>query len=159
MYKNVKPDETMQQIIAEVETGPSIYTKEQEQAISSILYEGISKGKNFDAIYREDISTAYPLPKGPGLVNSHIRLRELYAKQVYQYKKAVSADRDHLWDELYSKYSALFTDELAKNNTEGQKKVLDSMLKLLSASYQEKALSKAEETDSTNVTYVLDFNL
>ena len=41
MIKNAKVDKIMSEIISECESGESIYTPQQEQEISLILYEGI----------------------------------------------------------------------------------------------------------------------
>lgn len=158
MIKNAKVDKIMSEIISECESGESIYTPQQEQEISLILYEGISKGENFTHIYEKKLKDSYPLPHGRGLVESHIRLRQLYADMVQKYKKAVSIDKEFLWEELYSKYSQMFDNEESKHDIVGQKKVLDSMLRLLSAAAQERALNKAEEADGP-VEYHLDFSL
>lgn len=158
MIKNAKVDKVMSEIIKECESGESIYSPQEEQEISLILYEGISKGENFAHIYEKKIKDNYPLPHGPGLVESHIRLRQLYADMVQKYKKAVSIDKEFLWEELYSKYSQMFDNEEAKHDIVGQKKVLDSMVRLLGEAQKERMLNKAEESDK-DITYVLDFNI
>lgn len=158
MLNNLHPDPLMQECLAEAEQGESIYTKEQEEEIRAMLLHGIVEGKDFNKIYKQSISQTYPLPEGKGLFKSYYRLRELYAEETKKYKKAVNVDREILWEQLYTRYQELFDNEGSKHDIVGQKKVLDSMLRLLSAAAQERALNKAEEDDK-NITYVLDFSL
>ena len=158
MIKNAKVDKVMQQIINECESGESIYTPQQEAEISLILYDGISKGENFQRIYDKSLKEQYPLPKGPGLVESHIRLRQLYADMVQKYKKAVSIDKEHLFDEVYTRLEEIYWQEADKPNIEGQRKVLMQLKDLIKHALSEKALNQAENNDGETV-YHLDFNL
>ena len=109
-------------------------------------------------IYEKELSTKYPLPKGEGLFASYTRLREIFQQEVYRYKKETSIDKENMWNLLYERYNELFFNETDKHDVVGQKKVLDSMLRLLSAAAQEKALDQAKENDG-EVSYHLDFNL
>lgn len=158
MIKNAKIDKVMSEIISECESGESIYTPQQEQEISLILYEGISKGENFQRIYEKKLKDQYPLPKGPGLVESHIRLRQLYADMVQKYKKAVSIDKEHLFDEVYSRLEEIYWQEVDKHDIDGQRKVLMQLKDLIKHALSEKALNQAENNDGETV-YHLDFNI
>ena len=159
MLNNLHPDELMQECLAEAEQGESIYTKEQEDAIRAMILHGIVEGKDFNKIYKESIAPVYPLPEGNGLFKSYYRLRQLYAEETKKYKKAVNVDREILWEQLYTRYQELFDNEGAKHDITGQKKVLDSMLRLLSAAAQERALDKAEQSNDSTIEYHLDFNI
>ena len=158
MIKNAKVDKIMSEIISECESGESIYTPQQEQEISLILYEGISKGENFQRIYDKKLKDQYPLPKGPGLVESHIRLRQLYADMVQKYKKAVAIDKEHLFDEVYSRLEEIYWQEADKHDIDGQRKALMQLKDLIKHALSEKALNKAEDSDGP-VQYHLDFSL
>lgn len=158
MIKNAKVDKVMQQIINECESGESIYTPQQEQEISLILYEGISRGENFARIYDKCLKDQYPLPKGPGLVESHIRLRQLYADMVQKYRKAVSIDKEHLFDEVYSRLEEIYWQEVDKHDIDGQRKVLMQLKDLIKHALSEKALNQANDSDGETV-YHLDFNI
>lgn len=158
MYNNAKTNELMDSCIELAEKGESIYTKEQEEEIRLIFHQSIRKGINFTRIYEKELSIKYPLPKGEGLFASYTRLREIFQQEVYRYKKETSIDKENMWNLLYERYNELFFNETDKHDVVGQKKVLDSMLRLLSAAAQEKALDQAKEDDK-NITYVLDFNI
>ena len=158
MIKNAKVDKVMSEIIKECESGESIYSPQEEQEISLILYEGISKGENFQRIYDKCLKDQYPLPKGPGLVESHIRLRQLYADMVQKYKKAVSIDKEHLFDEVYSRLEEIYWQEVDKHDIDGQRKVLMQLKDLIKHALSEKALDQAKDNDG-ETTYHLDFNL
>ena len=158
MINNAKPDKIMRQIMEEVESGDSIYTPQQEREIEAIMYEAISKGENFERIYEKKLKDQYPLPKGPGLVNSHIKLRQIYADTVQKYKKAVSIDKEHLFDEVYSRLEEIYWQEVDKHDIEGQRKVLMQLKDLIKHALSEKALNQAKDNDG-ETTYVLDFNI
>lgn len=158
MIKNAKVDNTMKQIIKECEDGESIYTPQEEQEISLILYEGISKGENFDRIYQTKLKDSYPLPHGRGLVESHIRLRQLYADMVQKYKKVVAVDKEHLFDEVYSRLEEVYWQEADKHDIDGQRKTLMQLKDLIKHALSEKALDQAKSNDG-ETTYHLDFNL
>jgi hypothetical protein len=122
------------------------------------MYEAISKGENFERIYEKKLKDQYPLPKGPGLVNSHIRLRQIYADTVQKYKKAVSIDKEHLFDEVYSRLEEIYWQEVDKHDIEGQRKVLMQLKDLIKHALSEKALNQANNSDGETV-YHLDFNI
>lgn len=158
MIKNAKVDKVMSEIIKECEEGNSVYTPQEEAEISLILYEGISKGENFDRIYQTKLKDSYPLPHGRGLVESHIRLRQLYADMVQKYKKAVAIDKEHLFDEVYSRLEEVYWQEADKHDIDGQRKTLMQLKDLIKHALSEKALNKAEESDGP-IEYHLDFSL
>ena len=158
MIKNAKVDKVMQQIINECESGDSIYTPQQEQEIEVIMYDAISRGENFARIYDKRLKDLYPLPKGPGLVESHIRLRQIYADTVQKYKKTVSIDKEHLFDEVYTRLEELYWNEYEKHDYEGQRKALMQLKDLIKHALSEKALNQAENNDG-ETTYHLDFSL
>lgn len=158
MLNNAKVDPLMRQIMDEVESGDSIYTKAQEEEIKAILYEGITKGKNFDRIYRERLEKEYPLPKGPGLVNSHIRLRQLYADMAQLYKKHVNIDKEILFEQVYTRMEEIYYQEADKHDIDGQRKTLAQLKDLLRYALQYKALEQADKSEG-ETRYVLDFNI
>lgn len=158
MINNAKTDPIMRQIMAECESGDSIYTPQQEKEIEAIMYDAISRGENFQRIYDKSLKEQYPLPKGPGLVESHIRLRQIYADTVQKYKKAVSIDKEHLFDEVYSRLEEIYWQEADKHDIDGQRKVLMQLKDLIKHALSEKALNQAENNDG-EVSYHLDFNL
>lgn len=139
MLYNRKNDKLMEQIMNEVHQGTSIYTMEQEDSIRIIMHKGITQGKNFNKIYKEDLEETFPLPKGAGLMESYYHLREIFAEEAKRYKEAVKVDKEVMWNLLFERYTKMFDD----GNREDKKRVLDSMLKLLSISNQEKVLDNA----------------
>lgn len=159
MIKNAKVDKTMKEIIQECESGDSIYTPQEEKEISLILYEGISKGENFQRIYDTKLKAAYPLPRGEGLVESHIRLRQLYADMVQKYKKAVSIDREHIFDETYTRLEEIYWNEYDKHDIEGQRKTLKEIKDLIKHALSERALDQANSNTDSTVEFHLDFGL
>ena len=158
MLNNAKVDPLMRQIMDEVESGDSIYTKAQEEEIKAILYEGITKGKNFDRIYHERLEKEWPLPKGPGLVNSHIRLRQLYADMAQLYKKHVNIDKEILFEQVYTRMEEIYYQEADKHDIDGQRKALAQLKDLLRYALQYKALEQADKSEG-ETRYVLDFNI
>lgn len=157
MIHNIKPDALMQQCLAEAEEGSSIYTPSEENEIRLLIHTGLRQGKDFNRIYDKDLKELYPLPKGNGLFASYARLREIYAEEVKQWKKEVQTDKEAMFGQLYNRYQELFYNELDKHDIVGQKKVLDSLMRLLTVSNQERALDQAKDTDG--VEYHLDFNI
>lgn len=157
MLHNIHPDKLMEQCLAEAEEGSSIYTTEQEEEIRIIFHTELRKGKDFNRIYEKDLKELYPLPKGNGLFASYARLRDIYAEEVKKWKKEVQTDKEAMFGQLYNRYQELFYNELDKHDIVGQKKVLDSLMRLLTISNQEKALDQAKDTE--NVEFHLDFNL
>lgn len=157
MLHNIKPDSVMLDCLAEAEQGDSIYTKQQEEEIRLIIHTELRKGKDFNRIYEKNLKEEYELPHGPGLFASYARLREIYAEEVKQWKKEVQTDKEAMFGQLYNRYQELFYNELDKHDIVGQKKVLDSLMRLLTISNQEKALDQAKDTDG--VEYHLDFSL
>ena len=158
MYRNAKKDALLNQIIEECEQGESIYTKQQEKEIEAIMYERISLGENFQRIYDTILKDKYPLPKGPGLISSHMKLRQIYADTVQKYKKAVSIDKEHLFDEVYSRFEDIYWQEVDKHDIDGQRKTLMQLKDLIKHALSEKALNQAKDTDGETV-YHLDFNI
>ena len=112
----------MEQILNEVHQGTSIYTTEQENSIRIIMHKGITQGKNFNKIYKEDLEETYPLPEGTGLMESYYRLREIFAEEAKRYKEAVSVDKEVMWNLLFERYTEIFD----AGNREDKKKVLDN---------------------------------
>lgn len=158
MLHNVKPDKLMEQCLAEAEQGDSIYTKQQEEEIRLIYHQSLRQGMDFNRIYEKELKDSYPLPKGNGLFASYARLREIFSEEVKKYKSEVQTDKEAMFGQLYQRYQDIFWNELDKHDIVGQKKILDSMMRLLTISNQEKALDKAESTDGT-IEYHLDFSL
>ena len=159
MIHNVKPNALMEECLHEAEQGESIYSTAQEEEIRLIFHEEIRKGTNFNRIYEKRLKETYPLPKGNGLFASYSRLREIFTEEVNRYKKETATDKEHMWNMLYERYNELYFNESDKHDIVGQKKILDSMLRLITAAHQERALDKADEADNTDVTYRLDFNI
>lgn len=158
MLNNAKINPTLKEIMEEVESGESVYTPQEEAEISTILYDGISKGENFDRIYEKKLKNQYPLPKGPGLVNSHIRLRQLYQDMAKLYKKNTSVDKEILFEQVYTRLEEVYWQEADKHDVDGQRKTLMQLKDLIKHALSEKALNKAEESDG-QVQYHLDFSL
>ena len=146
MLYNRKNDKLMEQILQEVHQGNSVYTTEDETLIRTIMHKGICQGKNFNKIYKEDLEDNLPLPEGTGLMESYYRLREIFAEEAKRYKEAVKVDKEIMWNMLFERYTEMFDT----GNREDKKKVLDSMLKLLSISNQEKVLDNAS---NENIEY------
>lgn len=158
MLNNAKPNELMRQCIEEADRGESIYTKSDEEEIRIIMHNSIKVGEDFNRIYDKKLKDTYPLPKGEGLFASYVRLREIYNEETKKYKKSVAVDKENMWEQLYLRYNELFWNEGDKHDIVGQKKILDSMLKLLSSATQEKVLKQAEQSDG-DIVYHLDFGL
>lgn len=158
MLHNVRPDALMQQCLAEAEQGDSIYTKQQEEEIRLIIHTELRKGKDFNRIYDKDLKEDYELPRGPGLFASYARLRNIYAEEVKKWKKEVQTDKEAMFGQLYNRYQELFYNELDKHDIVGQKKILDSLMRLLTISNQERALEQADKSEG-ETRYVLDFNI
>ena len=158
MLNNAKINPTLKEIMEEVESGESIYSPQEEAEISTILYDGISKGENFDRIYEKKLKTQYPLPKGPGLVNSHIRLRQLYQDMAKLYKKNTSVDKEILFEQVYTRLEEVYWQEADKHDVDGQRKTLMQLKDLIKHALSEKALNQAENNDG-ETTYHLDFNI
>ena len=158
MLNNAKIDKTMAKIIEECESGDCIYSPAELDAIAVIMYEGISKGENFDRIYETRLEQTYPLPRGTGLIQSHICLRQLYEKMVKKYKKAVAVDKERLFDEVYSRLEEIYWKEHDDENIQGQKSTLIQLKDLIRHALSEKALNSANENQG-EVQYHLDFNL
>lgn len=158
MLNNQKIDPLLKQIMDEVEEGESVYTPKEEEEIVAIMYEGISQGENFDRIYKTRLKDKYPLPHGPGLVKSHIRLRQMYADTAQLYKKHVSVDKEMLFEQVYTRLEDIYWNEYSKHDIEGQRKTLKEIKDLIKHALSERALNQAETTDS-NVEYRLDFNI
>lgn len=158
MLHNVKPDALMTQCIAEAEEGSSIYTKQQEDEIRLIFHQSIREGMDFNRIYDKQLKELYPLPAGNGLFASYARLREIFAEEAKKYKAEVQTDKEVLFGQLYQRYQDLFWNEIDKHDYSSQKKVLDSMMRLLSAANQERALNQAENNDG-ETTFHLDFQI
>ena len=157
MLHNIKPDALMSQCLAEAEEGSSIYTPLQEEEIRLIFHQSIRQGMDFNRIYDKQLKGLYPLPHGNGLFASYARLREIFSEEVKKYKAEVQTDKEALFGQLYQRYQDIFWNELDKHDIVGQKKILDSMMRLLSAANQEKALDQAKDTEG--VEYHLDFSL
>ena len=157
MLHNIKPDSVMLDCLAEAEQGESIYTKQQEEEIRLIIHTELRKGKDFNRIYEKNLKEEYELPHGNGLFASYARLRDIYAEEVKKWKKEVQTDKEAMFGQLYNRYQELFYNELDKHDIVGQKKVLDSLMRLLTISNQERALEQAKDTDG--VEYHLDFSL
>lgn len=158
MLNNAKINPTLKEIMEEVESGESVYTSQEEAEISTILYDGISKGENFDRIYEKKLKNQYPLPKGPGLVNSHIRLRQLYQDMAKLYKKNTSVDKEILFEQVYTRLEEVYWQEADKHDVDGQRKTLMQLKDLIKHALSEKALNQAENNDG-ETTYHLDFSL
>lgn len=158
MINNAKINPILKEIMEEVESGDSIYSPQEEAEISTILYEGITKGENFDRIYEKKLKDQYPLPKGKGLVNSHIRLRQLYQDMAKLYKKNTSIDKELLFEQVYTRLEEIYYQEADKHDIDGQRKTLMQLKDLIKHALSEKALNKAEDSDGP-VQYHLDFSL
>lgn len=158
MINNAKINPLLKEIMEEVESGDSIYTPQEEAEISTILYEGISKGENFDRIYEKKLKDQYPLPKGKGLVNSHIRLRQLYQDMAKLYKKNTSIDKEILFEQVYTRLEEIYYQEADKHDIDGQRKTLMQLKDLIKHALSERALEQAKDNDG-ETTYHLDFNL
>ena len=156
MIHNIKPNALMEECLHEAEQGDSIYTKAEEEEIRLIFHEEIRKGSNFNRIYDKRLKENYPLPKGNGLFASYARLRDIWSEEVNRYKKETKTDKELMWNMLYERYNELYFNEADKHDIVGQKKLLDSMMRLITAANQEKVL---ENPNQENVEYHLSFDL
>ena len=157
MLYNQKVDALMQSIMDEAESGPSIYTDEQVSEIAAIMYLGVSQGEFFNRIYKTRLADKYPLPKGMGLVQSHIHLRNIYNEVTAMYKKHVKADKEILFDNILNRLETLYWE--SEDDREERRKVLAEMRGLLRHTLSEKALENANNNNDEGVEYHLDFNL
>ena len=78
---------------------------------------------------------------------------------VQKYKKAVSIDKEHLFDEVYSRLEEVYWQEADKHDIDGQRKTLMQLKDLIKHALSEKALDQANNNTDSTVEFHLDFGL